>query len=474
MLIFVGVGVSLVLIEILLRLSGFVYMSLQEHRNYLSMKQRGHYRILCIGESTTQGGDWAWPHQLEQVLNERSLGIRFSVINAGVAGITTDGLAERLPREIDRYKPNMVLAMMGVNDNSLEWSEAARPFIKKSFFSQLRTFKLLQLLRLNALAKTRKLFYGKVENRYDEGKTAACDTTRFPRGSDALQPSTGRAETLASGDQAKQGYFDLANKLHVDGLYAEAIPSYQKAIEIDPLFFDAYIGMGWSYVCGGMREQAMVTFQKVIAMDKTNYKAYRALAHIYASQHRGAEVIHIFEKLIKQQPLDNVACVQLADAYISEGKYIQAEETLKSCIARDAKNDRARGLLASMYEIQGKQELSKQYYEEANDIREGYYFPETRENFIRIKQMLDERKIAFVCIQYPMRSVKALMKTVEGQDNITFVDNEAIFKNAVKKEGYDAFFSDTFGGDFGHCTQKGNRLLAESVAKTLVEKKFGK
>jgi len=474
MLVFVGIGVSLVLIEILLRLSGFVYMSLQEHRNYLSMKQRGHYRILCIGESTTQGGDWAWPHQIEQVLNESSFGVKFSVINAGIAGITTDGLAERLPGEIDRYKPNMVLAMMGVNDNSLEWSEAARPFIKKSFFSQFRTFKLLQLLRLNALAKFRKLFYKKAENKYDEGKTAAYSTTRFPRGSDAPQPSTGRADTLASGDQTKQGYFDQANKLHVDGLYAEAISAYRKAIEIDPLFYDAYIGMGWSYECLGMRKESLAAFQKVVDMDKSNYKAYRALAHIYSFQHRNTEVISILEKLIKQHPHDNVAYVQLADAYISEGKYIQAEETLKNAIAADAKNDRARGLLASMYEIQGKHDLSMQYYEEANNIRGSYYFPETRENFIRIKHMLDERKIAFVCIQYPMRSVKALMKTVEGQDNITFVDNEAIFKNAVKKEGYDAIFTDTFGGDFGHCTQKGNRLLAENVANTVVEKIFDK
>jgi hypothetical protein len=48
-------------------------------------------RVLCLGESTTAlGGASAYPRLLEQILNERGGGRRFTVVNAGLPGITTD------------------------------------------------------------------------------------------------------------------------------------------------------------------------------------------------------------------------------------------------------------------------------------------------------------------------------------------------------------------------------------------------
>ncbi len=213
-----------------------------------------------------------------------------------------------------------------------------------------------------------------------------------------------------TGDQTKQGYFYRAENLFKTGFYTEAILIYQKAIEIDPLYYDAYYGMGWSYECLGMHEQSIPIFQKLISMDKSNHKGYRSLAHVYSFIHRYSEATSILEKLIKLEPNNNMAYIQLADACISEGKYIQAEEILKKNIAHDARNDKARGRLGLMYMNQSKHDLVAQYYKEANDIRESYYIQETRDNFIRIEQMLDERKIIIICIQYPMHSVKGLMK----------------------------------------------------------------
>jgi hypothetical protein len=47
------------------------------------------------------------------------------------------------------------------------------------------------------------------------------------------------------------------------------------------------------------------------------------------------------------------------------------------------------------------------------------------------------------------------------------VDNERIFRDAVSREGYDTLFRDRFGGDFGHCTEKGNLLIAQNLARSL-------
>jgi len=55
-----------------------------------------------------------------------------------------------------------------------------------------------------------------------------------------------------------------------------------------------------------------------------------------------------------------------------------------------------------------------------------------------------------------------------------FVDNEQVFKEAVKKAGYKEYFKDMFAGDFGHCTQKGNELLAQNIADVILKDVFKK
>ncbi|MBU1998045.1 MAG: hypothetical protein ABIG46_08200 [Candidatus Omnitrophota bacterium] len=77
-LIILGVFLALILIETGLRLRGFIILSLQERRNRFSLMQRGAYRIMCLGESTTIG---QYPRFLENMLNQRNIGIKFSVID---------------------------------------------------------------------------------------------------------------------------------------------------------------------------------------------------------------------------------------------------------------------------------------------------------------------------------------------------------------------------------------------------------
>ncbi len=57
---------------------------------------------------------------------------------------------------------------------------------------------------------------------------------------------------------------------------------------------------------------------------------------------------------------------------------------------------------------------------------------------------------------------------MHNDPSIVFVDNEQIFKDAVGRDGFSAYFTDAFAGDFGHCTKKGNRLLAEHVADAIM------
>jgi len=74
----------------------------------------------------------------------------------------------------------------------------------------------------------------------------------------------------------------------------------------------------------------------------------------------------------------------------------------------------------------------------------------------------------------PAEFLEQLKELLEGKTNIIFVDNEKVFKDALKKGKYQDYFIDSFAGDSGHCSIRGNRLLAENIANTIISEKFSK
>ena len=52
------------------------------------------------------------------------------------------------------------------------------------------------------------------------------------------------------------------------------------------------------------------------------------------------------------------------------------------------------------------------------------------------------------------------------------MDNENLFIKAISQGKYDDYFIDRCGGDFGHGTEKGNRLLAKNIADVILKEFF--
>jgi hypothetical protein len=80
--------------------------------------------------------------------------------------------------------------------------------------------------------------------------------------------------------------------------------------------------------------------------------------------------------------------------------------------------------------------------------------------------------IKLVCAQYPRRSVRPLKEILVPTEGVIFVDNQKVFADAIGSSSYDDLFVDRFAGDFGHCTPKGNELLAKNVAEVLLKEFF--
>ncbi len=96
-----------------------------------------------------------------------------------------------------------------------------------------------------------------------------------------------------------------------------------------------------------------------------------------------------------------------------------------------------------------------------------YRDPETVGNFHKMRNLLNARDTRLVIMQYPLRALEPLQKIFDPGDDIIFVDNESLFKEALTKGDFEDLFVDRFAGDFGHCTKKGNRMIAENIAKAM-------
>ncbi|MFH1207974.1 MAG: tetratricopeptide repeat protein [Candidatus Omnitrophota bacterium] len=461
-LVLLGLVLSLLLLEAGMRLGGFVLASVQQYGNLRSIKQKGAHRILCLGESTTQG---KYPYLLEQVLNERNIGIRFSVIDQGKIGTNTTAILRRVESYLDEYHPDMVVAMMGVNDGG-DYVPIETPTTSRGtlFIRSLRIYKLARFLwlRLTQAAPKEEKKQVVLESTDDEEK-------QFQAAEKSLKKAI---ELEPKNDNV---YVSLGFLYQEHGKFLkEAEELFKKAIQLNPKNDNAYFQLGWLYREQNKFPQSEDMYKKAIEINPRNHAALEGLEGFYRFQGKFSEAEKLLKRLTELDPESNNAYIELGRFYRSHDKLPQAIDAFKKAVELDPVNDRIYDTLSLLYEESGKPELAKKYAKKMNAARLEYVGSMTVDNYRKLKEFLDAKGVRLVCVQYPVRHVEPLKRMFEIKDGLIFVDNEKVFKGALKKGGYQEYFVDIFGGEFGHCTQKGNQLLAQNIADAILREVFNK
>jgi tetratricopeptide (TPR) repeat protein len=414
-LVFFGVFLFFILLETGLRLGGFVFLSFQDYHNRRALAKKDTYRILCLGESTTA---CQYPSFLEEILNQRHIGSTFSVIGRGLPGATTSIIVTQLESNLKTYAPDMVVVMMGINDRGghIPYESVSVSRIAL-FLRSFRTYHLIRLLGLHIASK---------------------------------------ADALGSHSPARD----------------QAVPSEEslkKAIELNPGNSDAYIKLGVLYRIQGKFSQAEELLKRAVELLPKDDRACVELGLLYKREGKFPQAEELLKRAVELNPQNDRVCLKLGWFYEEIGKFPQAEKLYKGIIKLVPRRDSAYRALSVLYERVDRPALAREYNEEANRLRLEQGNAVTIHNYRRLKEVLDKRGIRLVCVQYPMRSLEPLKSIFQNNDQgIFFVDNEKIFRDAVKRDGPGAYFTDMFAGDFGHCTHKGNRLLAENIAGVIL------
>ncbi len=472
-LVLLGIFLCVVFLEIGLRTGGFIILSLREFQNRVSINKKAEYRIICLGGSMLVDGGYSWPSQLEEILNERNIGVRFKVINKGVESANSTFILSYLKENLDKYNPDMVITMMGENDRSEtipyidSWSVKIKLFLRN-----FRVYKLSKLIRLHILNKVREikeannqnLEYEKADNVYKNDKSASDSLEEFK---DPAVKALFRKFMVYKNQRNFEESDETLKK-------AEEIIKKAIAIAIEPDRTVLYIQLADCYIVHEKYKEAEKVLKEVIEKDPKDIDALCTLGWCYRSQLKYPESEETFKKAIELDPEYDRPYYELAISYREQGKYKELEDLFEKIIKAGLKGDVFYGFVAISYIEQKKYKEAEKYYKKANEFRLRYYNEATRYNYNKLRDIVNQRGIKLVCIQHPMRKLESLKKIFDVTEGIIFVDNEKIFKDAVKKERYEDYFKDNFAGDFGHCTSRGDRLLAENIANVILEKYFSK
>lgn len=156
-----GCLISVIILEILIRVSYFAFEIYQDsaNKNHESKNsQQKIIKIVTIGESATAVSanekntylviDTAYPIYLEKYLNQKNLPYQFAVENKATLGGESGNVVKSLKRYVYSNKPDIVITMMGLNDTE-NASIEKNVKIKKIIFDVLhysRTFQFISLI----------------------------------------------------------------------------------------------------------------------------------------------------------------------------------------------------------------------------------------------------------------------------------------------------------------------------------------
>lgn len=382
------------------------------------------YTILCLGESTTMlGGKDSYPSQLEGILQERFPGRNIQVINKGLAGKNTDHILEGLPGLLRTYKPLLVIVMMGINDDGR--------FLKELTQQQNHFWKKINSLCVVRLAFLVKHWIFK-EEVWSHGKKDA-EISKTQKQAEQEPPTNLSGVSL---QYQKVMIMALAYFGNKDYAKAEKLLRYLLEKQECP---DCTFRV-WHDLVVALYEQGKFN-EMILEMPKSPYWAY--------------EELHFMDLCRKPEYFDQ------AVGYILEHTRYDPQVTFYYDKAADC------------YEFADDEQNAKKLREQATAVRQKYFNQQTRKNYVKLHCILKKSGIRALYVQYPLsdvRTLKSLLMDEPDYRQMIFVDNEEVFRNLVKKNGYNEYFSDRFAGFFGHCTKEGNRVLAQNIANTIVKK----
>ena len=195
-----------------------------------------------------------------------------------------------------------------------------------------------------------------------------------------------------------------------------------------------------------------------------------ALSRRWRENGRYRDAWNAIEEAASRAPANDAVYFERCLWLKEQRRYEKAAAQFRRGLEANPGNEMLLGALAQLWLRERDGEAACRLFDELTALRMGRYNPVTRRNYRSVGRIVRSGGIRLGGVQYPVRSVEPLKRLFYDPSGIIFVDNEKVFKEALKRKLYRCYFIDMCGGYFGHCTAAGNRLVAENVADTLCQR----
>jgi tetratricopeptide (TPR) repeat protein len=178
-------------------------------------------------------------------------------------------------------------------------------------------------------------------------------------------------------------YFNLANALadaasarHATNAFAEAVRTYQQALQLNPASSDAHQNLGLTWQTQGRTSEAAAEFEQAARLDANRADTWTRLGLLYAMQDQMPEAERAFRELTRLQPNNAEAFGWLGNSLAVQNKLADAVPFYLTALKinpADAKNEFNLGLTFSRL---GKRDEAAEHYRQA--LRINPIYPEAQ------------------------------------------------------------------------------------------------
>ncbi len=430
------------------------------------------------------------------------------------------------------YKPHIVVVMIGINDGEWVWKFPAEyreetsakmiVFLKNSRVNKLARYLIESLGKRIAgepnrpaetadTAETIDRLYGK-SGRHENEKTLLENAIKNSPNDPHVYVFMGdfyyengqreKAEDfyrkgMNTAPHDPHAYSALGNMYRMEGRYALAEEIFKIGLKSgDETKSWLYCDLGDLYRELGSRERAKTMYLAGVKADPGNPRPYLELGNLHRDDGELLKAKAMFESALMTEPQNPWTYIELGNLYRSKGEFEKSERIYETGIKAGQRNPWIYYQMGKLYLQMNQMEKAEKALIDGqaatsavpwmktvlsawplagnapgrpSDRESLAYPPEgTVLNYRKIRDVILRRRAKLVWMQYPMRSVAPLEDILGEDKGIIFVENKTNFENALKGHDLTEIFRDLFAGDFGHCTNIGNDLIADNLSRAIL------
>lgn len=372
------------------------------------------HRILCLGESTTEGG---YPKVLQEKLDLIHPG-KYFVYDFGKTAVTSSYFKRNIESIIKAVKPHTVISMLGINDNFM-LSQAISH--KESWYHNSLTYRVLLLIQ----------DYKK--NSFELQALRLINANKRDYGFFILKTLYQFNKTLLP-----ESYLFLADYYDQDKQdFKESLAILNAALEIYPKDQDIRFNRLWSL---NEFPESKELLAKELQYFTQVESYFDDLADFYLNAVQDKKMaLQFYEKSYTLKLLPPRKKVLYSNLLIAEGSPGLDQELLRG--PKNIENNMI-----------------------SQTIERTRLTPSLVDNLSYVFERVGSASLNSIVMSYPLRSIIPT-KEMLGANHL-YLSNEEVFKKAISDLGYHVVFSDSFAGDFGHLTSKGQEILVDHLVKT--------